>query len=107
MPDTIFHKILRKEIPATVEYEDDDVLVFRDIHPKALTHLLFLPKRFLSSVADMDPVTSDIPGMLIAKAKEFADQHHIDGYRLQFNVGKGGGQEVMYLHLHFLTEKLL
>lgn len=104
MPDTIFHKILQKEIPATVEYEDADVLVFRDIHPKAPTHLLFIPKQFIASIADITPETAHIPGLLIQKAQVFAKEKGIDGYKLTFHVGKGGGQEVMYLHLHFLSE---
>jgi diadenosine tetraphosphate (Ap4A) HIT family hydrolase len=104
---TIFHKILRKEIPATVEYEDDEVLVFRDIHPKATTHLLFVPKHFIASIADVTPETAHIPGLLILKAQAFAKEKGIDGYKLTFHVGKAGGQEVMYLHLHFLSDKKL
>lgn len=106
MQDTVFHKILRKEIPATVEYEDADVLVFRDIHPKAHTHLLFVPKVFIASIADVTPETAHIPGLLILKAQKFAKEKGIDGYKLTFHVGRGGGQEVMYLHLHFLSDQL-
>lgn len=102
---TIFHKILAKEIPADIVYEDDEVLVFRDIHPKAPTHLLFIPKQFLASIAEMTPETAHIPGVLILKAHEFAKQKGIDGYKLSFNVGKAGGQEVFYLHLHFLCDQ--
>lgn len=105
--DTVFHKILRKEIPADVVLEDDDVLAFRDIHPKAPTHILFVPKRFVSSIVDVSDETVDIPGMLILKARDFAKQKGIDGYKLTFHVGKGGGQEVMYLHLHFLSEQIV
>lgn len=105
--DTIFHKILRKEIPAQVEYEDDEVLAFRDIHPKATTHLLFIPKHFVASVADVTPETAHLPGLLILKAQKFAKEKGIDGYKLTFHVGKAGGQEVMYLHLHFLSEQKL
>ena len=103
--DTVFHKILRKEIPADVVLEDDDVLAFRDIHPKASTHILFIPKRFVASIADVSDETADIPGMLILAARAFAKQKGIDGYTLTFHVGKDGGQEVMYLHLHFLSEQ--
>ncbi len=106
-PDTVFHKILRKELPATVEYEDDTVLVFRDIHPKALTHLLFVPKQFVASIADLTSVTEHLPGLLILKAQKFAKEKGIEGYKLTFHVGKGGGQEVPYLHLHFLSEQKL
>jgi histidine triad (HIT) family protein len=107
MSDTVFHNILRREIPADIVYEDDEVLAFRDIHPKAPTHLLFIPKQFLASVAEMDDTTAHLPGMLICKAQAFAKKHHIDGYRLQFNVGASGGQEVFYLHLHFLSSQIL
>lgn len=105
--DTIFHKIIRKEIPATIEYEDDEVLVFRDIHPKATTHLLFVPKQFVASIADITSETAHVPGLLILKAQKFAAEKGIDGYKLLFNVGKEGGQEVFYLHLHFLSDKKL
>jgi histidine triad (HIT) family protein len=107
LADTIFHKILTKEIPAKVAYEDDEVLAFHDIHPKATTHLLFIPKHFVASVADVTPETAHIPGMLIVKAQKFAKEQGIDGYKLTFHVGKGGGQEVPYLHLHFLSDTKL
>lgn len=104
-PETVFHKILRKQIPANIVYEDDEVLAFHDIHPKATTHLLFVPKQFVASIADVTSETSHIPGMLILKAQAFAKEQGIDGYKLTFHVGKGGGQEVMYLHLHFLSDQ--
>ncbi|OGJ59250.1 hypothetical protein A2881_00330 [Candidatus Peribacteria bacterium RIFCSPHIGHO2_01_FULL_55_13] len=104
---TIFHKILSNEIPAAVVYEDDEVLAFKDIHPKATTHLLFIPKHFIASIADVTPETAHLPGMLILKAQKFAAEQGIAGYKLTFHVGEGGGQEVMYLHLHFLSEETL
>ena len=107
MSDTIFHKILRKEIPASVVYEDDEVLAFKDIHPKAPTHLLFIPKHYVASIADVTAETAHLPGLLILKAQAFAKEKGIDGSKLMFHVGKGGGQEVFYLHLHFLSEKKL
>ena len=105
MEQTIFHRILQKKIPASVVYEDDEVLAFKDIHPKAPTHLLFIPKHFVASIADVTPETAHIPGMLILKAQRFAQEKGIQGYTLTFHIGKGGGQEVMYLHLHFLSEE--
>lgn len=104
---TIFHRIRDKEIPAAIVYEDDEVLAFKDIHPKAVTHLLFIPKHFIASIADVSPETAHVPGMLILKAQRFAKEKGIDGYRLTFHVGKGGGQEVMYLHLHLLSDQAL
>jgi histidine triad (HIT) family protein len=91
---TIFHKILAKEIPSTVAHEDDEVLVIHDIHPKAKTHLLFIPKMFTESVATSTGDAAHIPGMLIEKARAFAEKQGMRGYKLQFNVGKEGGQEV-------------
>lgn len=104
---TIFHRIIAREIPADIVYEDDDVIVFKDIHPKAPTHLLFVPKHFVASVADIDDSTKDLPGMLILKAQEFAKAKNINGYKLTYHVGKGGGQEIFYLHLHFLSQQQL
>ncbi len=107
---TIFHKILRHEIPATVVFEDDEVMAFKDIHPKAATHLLFIAKKdadFVPSIADLTDATAHVPGLLIRKAQTFAKEQGIDGYKLMFHVGKSGGQEVFMLHLHFLSEKKL
>lgn len=104
---TIFHKIIDREIPSTIVYEDDDVLAFKDIRPQAATHLLFVPKTFLESVAHVSPETQHIPGMLILKAQRFAKERGIDGYKLTFHVGKHGGQEVPYIHLHFLSPQAL
>ncbi|MDB4978391.1 MAG: bis(5-nucleosyl)-tetraphosphatase [Candidatus Peribacteria bacterium] len=101
---TIFHKILAREIPATIVYEDDEVLAFTDIHPRAETHILFIPKQFVESVAHAHDHLAHIPGMLIQKAKQYAEQHGITGYKLQYNVGPDGGQEVPYIHLHFLSD---
>lgn len=107
---TIFHKILRREIPAQIVFEDDEVLVFKDIHPKAPTHLLFIAKKesdFVSSITDLDEKTEHVPAMLIRKAQKFAKEQGIDGYKLTFHVGRGGGQEVFFLHLHFLSEQTI
>jgi histidine triad (HIT) family protein len=102
---TVFHKILAKELPATVVFEDQDTLAFKDIRPKAATHILFVPKRFVAGIAEITEETAHLPGMLIEKARLFAEEKGIRGYRLAFNVGKEGGQEVPYLHLHFLSEQ--
>lgn len=107
MERTIFHKIIDREIPAIIVYEDDGVLAFKDIHPKDTTHVLFVPKTFLESVAHVTPETEHIPGMLISAAKRFAQEKGIDGYKLTFHVGKHGGQEVPYIHLHFLSSMAL
>ena len=107
MERTIFHKIIDREVPAAVVYEDDDLVAFKDIHPRDVTHLLFVPKTFLESVATVTAHTQHIPGMLVLAAQRFAKEKGIDGYTLKFHVGKDGGQEVPYIHLHFLSPKRL
>ncbi len=104
---TVFHKILDREIPAAVLHEDDDVLAFKDIHPQAPTHVLFIPKTFVESIAHCTGDRAAIPGVLIERARRFAETHGIDGYKLTFNVGKHGGQEVPYLHLHLMSQQSL
>lgn len=104
---TIFHRIRDRELPADIVFEDDEALAFKDIHPKAPTHLLFIPKAFLQSIAHLTPETAAIPGMIIVKAQQFAERNGYHGYKLVFHVGKTGGQEVPYLHLHFLSQQEL
>ena len=102
---TLFHRIRDREIPADIVFEDVEVLAFRDIRPKARTHLLFIPKHFVASLIDVTAETAHLPGLLILKAQQFAREKRIVGYKLVFHVGKGGGQEVFYLHLHFLSDQ--
>ena len=110
MERTIFHRIVDREIPASIVYDDDNVLAFKDIHPKAPTHLLFIPKKmehFVASIIDLDASTEHVPCMLIRAAQKFAKEKGIGGYKLTFHCGKGGGQEVFYLHLHFMSQETL
>jgi histidine triad (HIT) family protein len=107
MERTIFHKIIEREVPASIVHDDADVIAFKDIHPRDTTHLLFVPKKFLESVAHVTPETEHIPGMLILAAQRFAKERGIDGYKLTFHVGKAGGQEVPYIHLHFLSPQVV
>lgn len=102
---TIFHRIRDREVPADIVFEDAEVLAFRDIRPKARTHLLFIPKHFVASLADIVPETAHLPGLLILRAQQFAKERGMTGYKLVFHVGKAGGQEVFYLHLHFLSDQ--
>jgi len=102
MTDCIFCKIIAKEIPTDSLYEDDDVLIFRDNNPKAPTHLLIIPKEHIESVKTAEEA---IPGILIAKAKQFAAEKDIPGYKLVFHVGREGGQIVNHIHLHLMAEK--
>ncbi|MBT3835554.1 HIT domain-containing protein [Candidatus Peribacteria bacterium] len=103
--DCIFCKIIAKEIPSDTVYEDDEVVIFRDIQPKAPTHLLIIPKQHIESIITINEETKDIPGMMIIKAKKFAEEKEIPGYKLTFHVGREGGQVVDHIHLHLLAEK--
>ena len=107
---TIFHKIIAGEIPCEMVYETDEVLGFNDIHPKAPTHVLFVAKReedFVPSIMDLTDETAHVPCKLIHAAQEFAKEKGIDGYKLTFHCGAKGGQEVFYLHLHFMSQQEL
>lgn len=101
--DCLFCKIINKEIPATPVYEDENYLVINDLRPKAKTHMLIIPKRHISTITDMEDSDSDIVGGMFLVARNLAKERNITGYKLQFNVWKGGWQEIMHIHLHFLA----
>ena len=105
MSETIFSKIIRREIPADIVYEDDEVLAFRDINAQAPTHVLFIPRRPISTLNALAASDAELIGKLVlaatgyAKAEGFAE----DGYRLVINCNGVGGQTVFHLHLHLLA----
>lgn len=109
MAETIFSKIIRKEIPADIVYEDDDFLAFRDIRPQAPTHVLVIPKEPLPSVADATTTHANLLGRLLLKAAEISRSLGVDatGYRLVINHGEDGGQTVAHLHVHLLAGRAL
>jgi len=102
---TIFGKILRGEIPCTKVYEDDHVLAFHDIAPKAPVHVLVIPKAHLEGLQDAQETDTDLLGRLMVTANKIASQLGLkeQGYRLITNAGSGAGQEVPHLHLHILS----
>lgn len=102
--ETIFSKIIRKEIPADIVYEDESVLAFHDIHPIAPVHILIIPKKEIESIAHLEDEDAPIIGHMFAVARDIARDLNISekGYKLLIRVGKGGGQEVSHLHLHLL-----
>ncbi|MGB1288489.1 MAG: histidine triad nucleotide-binding protein [Aggregatilineales bacterium] len=101
---TIFAKIIAKEIPADIVYEDELVLAFRDINPQAPTHILIIPKKEISTVNDVTAADEQTLGRLFTVAAKIARQENIaeSGYRLMINVNEDGGQEVFHLHMHLL-----
>lgn len=100
----LFCRIIRRDLPATVVYEDDDVLAFRDIAPKAPTHLLVIPKRHIDSLQTLDGDGSGVMAPLFACVVRLAREAGVahSGYRVVVNHGADGGQTVSHLHLHLL-----
>ena len=102
---TIFHKIIRREIPADIVFEDDHVIAFRDIAPQAPVHVLFVPKQDFATLNDVPVDAPEVVGRLAfaaaryAKAQGFAE----DGYRIVMNCNEHGGQTVFQIHLHLLA----
>jgi len=107
--DTIFGKIIRKEIPANIVYEDDLCLAFTDVNPQAPTHVLVIPKQPIPSLADATPDDKELLGHLLLTVKQVADQIGLteNGYRVVINTGTDGGQTVFHLHLHLLGGRSL
>jgi len=104
MSKTLFEKIVAREIPAAIVYEDDQVLAFRDINPQAPTHVLIIPKKPITRIAEATPEDQAVLGHLLLKAGEVARQLGLDktGFRLVFNNGPHAGEAVPHLHCHLL-----
>lgn len=104
MAETVFSKIIRKEIPADIVYEDDEILCFKDIHPIAPVHILIIPKKPIESIALMEDGDEVIVGKMFRVARDIARDLKISekGYKLVIRVGRDGGQEVAHLHLHLI-----
>ena len=102
--DTIFGKIIRKEIPASIVHETERVIAFRDINPAAPSHILIIPKKPIASVASATQEDKEILGELLLEAAAIARREGLeeDGYRIVTNIGRNGGQTVFHLHLHIL-----
>ena len=104
MQDSIFTKIINREIPAEIIYEDEYLVAFPDINPQAPVHCLIVPKKQIPTLNDVTPEDSDIFGKIILAAKKIAREKGIDesGYRLVFNCNEGAGQTVFHIHCHLL-----
>jgi len=102
--ETIFRKIIDKEIPADILYQDELVTAFRDISPKASTHVLIIPNKLIPTTNDVQEEDELALGRLFTVARKIAEQEGIaeNGYRLIVNCNKHGGQEVYHLHMHLV-----
>lgn len=123
MTECLFCKIIRKELPADILYEDEEIVVFKDKFPKAPVHVLLVPKKHIEGVATLEAADAPLVGKLVIRARFIAEelglipkrgparlnfaQQNLGGYKLIFNVGKDGGQVIGHLHLHLLGGKPL
>jgi histidine triad (HIT) family protein len=100
----LFCNILERKVPATIVYEDDHALAFRDIRPVAPTHILVIPKKHVSAIHDLEPADATTMGHLLVAARRVADQEKLTeaGYRLVINDGDAAGQTVHHIHVHLL-----
>ena len=109
MSESIFTRIINRELPADFVYEDDDIVAFRDINPQAPTHVLVVPRLEIPTVNDIEPGQAELIGRMVLVAQRIAAEEGIaeDGYRLVVNCNRHGCQEVYHLHLHLIGGKQL
>lgn len=108
MSETLFEKIINREIPADIIYEDNLSIVIKDIHPQAPTHLLIIPKKVIPKLSDAEACDQDVLGHLMLVAGKVAEQLNLDNtFRVIINNGAKAGQSVFHLHLHLLSGRTL
>lgn len=106
--DTIFGKIIRREIPADIVYEDDLALAFRDVNPQAPVHILVIPKKPIRALSDAQTEDTELLGHLLQTVKKVVENEKLtNGYRVVINTGADGGQTVFHMHLHILSGRPL
>jgi len=97
---TLFSKIIDREIPSTIVYEDDKCIVINDINPKARVHLLIIPKKPIATLFDLTPEDKDVMGHMMLLLPQLAQAQNLEGFKTQINTGEAGGQEVFHVHIH-------
>ena len=103
MTDCLFCKIEKGEIPSDKVYEDEDVIVFKDLYPKADVHLLIVPRKHIASLNELLPEDQQLMGKMMLLLPKLAREQGLNqGFRTIINTGKGGGQEVFHIHIHLL-----
>jgi len=108
-PDCLFCKIIAGEIPADIIFESETAIAFRDINPKAPTHVLIIPRQHVATINDIEPEHESLVGSLFSAAKDIAEEEGLseDGYRVVMNCNEAAGQTVFHLHLHLLGGRRL
>jgi len=104
--DCLFCQIAKKELPSEIVYEDKKFVAFKDIRPKAPVHLLIVPRKHIESIDHVKIQDKELMGELLLTAQKIAKEYKLEGYKLQFNVGRKGGQLIDHLHLHLLSGKI-
>ena len=99
---TIFTKIIDREIPAEIIYEDEKCIVIKDINPKARVHLLVIPKKAIPTLFNLKPEDKDLMGHMMLLLPQLAESQGLKGFKTQINTGEAGGQEVFHIHIHLL-----
>ena len=108
MSKTIFKRIIDREIPASIVYEDDDVLAFNDVNPQAPVHVLVIPKKEIASIAEAGDEDGALLGRLLLTIRDLAQKLGLgNGYRVVVNTGSDGGQTVPHLHFHLMGKRHL
>ena len=105
MNDCVFCKIIDGDIPTELLYQDEDIVAFNDIHPKAEHHILIIPRKHIPTIHEMDENEGDdvLIGKMFVVAKKLAAERELNGYKLTFNVGASAGQVVFHIHLHLMS----
>lgn len=109
MEDCIFCKIINREIPSSIVYEDEEIIAFKDVNPVAPVHILVIPKKHIESVINLKQEDELLIGKIYSVINKIAKQEEIDkkGFRVIVNCGEDGGQEVKHLHFHLIGGKKL
>ncbi len=103
MKNCIFCKIIKEKSNEDVVYEDDDLVVLNDINPIAPVHLLIIPKKHIEGIQTVEKEDERVLGKMLLIARKMAEKKKLQGYKLFFNCGKLGGQEIFHLHLHLIS----
>lgn len=102
--ETIFTKIIKREIPSEIVFENDEIIAIKDINPQAKTHILIIPKKVIPTINDLENEDREVLAEMFFVAKKIASDLWIsEGYKLHFNVWEKGWQEVFHIHLHLLS----
>jgi len=109
MPDCVFCKVVNREIPASIVYEDDRLIAFNDINPQSPTHILIVPKRHIATLNDLQPADDALVGEMVRRAGAIAQERGIStaGFRTVFNTNREAGQTVFHIHLHLIGGRTL